>query len=217
MFFAIFINIMDKLTLTELNEKAVKLAADKKTPRVCTLLIQELIRRLNQGSAPGVLQSLFSVFRRAPVELPIVKPQSRVCPECKGNSTVQYINKNKMCKTCYLKTTKVKCKLCPNKIEKTKETGTCGSCDIKTGKRKTISKALRIKVWDNHFGEKAREGKCCLCENTIKIECFDAGHIISHANGGETIASNLVPMCSVCNKSMGAENLDIAKAKFRKS
>lgn len=205
---------MDKLTLSELNEKAAKLAVDKKTPRVCTLLIQELIRRLNQESAPGVLQSFLSVFRRAPVELPII--QSRVCPECKGNSTVQYINKNKMCRTCYLKTTKVTCKLCPKKINKTKETGTCGNCDIKTGKRKTISLALRIKVWDNHFGEKAREGKCCLCENTIKIECFDAGHIISHANGGKTIASNLIPMCSICNKSMGAENLDIAKEKFRK-
>jgi hypothetical protein len=35
------------------------------------------------------------------------------------------------------------------------------------------------------------------------------GHIISEYNGGETIPSNLVPMCAMCNMSLGKNNFII--------
>ena len=37
---------------------------------------------------------------------------------------------------------------------------------------------------------------------------FDTGHIISDKNGGDIKLSNLKPICSSCNKSMGSKNWD---------
>ena len=36
---------------------------------------------------------------------------------------------------------------------------------------------------------------------------FNCGHIVAEANGGDTIVSNLKPICQNCNSSMGTKNM----------
>jgi len=70
-----------------------------------------------------------------------------------------------------------------------------------------ISPKLRILVWTRWFSEKSL-APCPLCKETIKIgrNGFHCGHIISEANGGETILENLRPLCSTCNVKMNSMN-----------
>ena len=36
---------------------------------------------------------------------------------------------------------------------------------------------------------------------------FECGHIIPESKGGETNEDNLIPICGLCNKSMGTRNM----------
>ena len=36
---------------------------------------------------------------------------------------------------------------------------------------------------------------------------FQCGHIISEFNGGDITLDNLIPLCSLCNSSMGKTNM----------
>jgi hypothetical protein len=75
-------------------------------------------------------------------------------------------------------------------------------------KRPSIPKQLREHLWTRDFG-KSIEGKCYCCESTITLTgSWDAGHIVAHANGGPTVADNLRPVCSPCNKQMGVKNMN---------
>ena len=49
---------------------------------------------------------------------------------------------------------------------------------------------------------------CYVCNDDISFSNFHCGHIISHANGGETIIDNLKPICMLCNTSMGTMNME---------
>jgi len=73
-------------------------------------------------------------------------------------------------------------------------------------KRKTIPKVVRNEVWNKHFVE--LNGKCHCCKKVISVFDFEAGHIVSVAEGGSDDVSNFHPLCSTCNKSMGAQNMD---------
>ena len=61
---------------------------------------------------------------------------------------------------------------------------------------------------DKYF-KKLREGKfqCCLRE-ILSIGNFHAGHIKAHVNGGSSSLHNLVPICMLCNTSMGKYDLN---------
>ncbi|ATZ81249.1 D5 family helicase-primase [Bodo saltans virus] len=75
-------------------------------------------------------------------------------------------------------------------------------------KKKTIPKILRIAVWNKYVGENIGKIKCLCCDvNYITQLNFECGHIQAESTGGETIVSNLYPICGVCNKSMGNKNL----------
>jgi len=77
---------------------------------------------------------------------------------------------------------------------------------------KKISAPTRKKVWKEFYdslAEKDYEILCPCCETSyINPHEFDCGHIISFKNGGETCASNLRPICGLCNGSMGSMNWD---------
>jgi 5-methylcytosine-specific restriction endonuclease McrA len=75
-------------------------------------------------------------------------------------------------------------------------------------KRITIPKTVKDTLWDDTFSSNAGEGKCYVCSNVINSKKFDCGHIIAVANGGTNDISNLKPICSTCNKSMGTKNLE---------
>ena len=67
-----------------------------------------------------------------------------------------------------------------------------------------IPKALREQVWLTHMGKKY-DSKCHIswCKNRITVFDFQSGHNIPESKGGVTDISNLRPICSRCNLSMG--------------
>ena len=80
--------------------------------------------------------------------------------------------------------------------------------------RKSLPKPLRIQVWNKYVGEENGIGKCNVCGCEIKVSNFDCGHIISARDGGEDILNNLVPICRLCNLSMGTDNLNDFKKRY---
>ncbi len=73
-----------------------------------------------------------------------------------------------------------------------------------TYKKQKIPKALREQLWLQKVGKKF-ECKCktSWCKNKINVFDFQAGHDMPESRGGDTSISNLVPICSRCNLSMG--------------
>jgi 5-methylcytosine-specific restriction endonuclease McrA len=75
-------------------------------------------------------------------------------------------------------------------------------------KRESIPKCVRNALWINYFKD-SRISKCqCCLREEISIGNFHAGHILAHVNGGLSTLDNLVPICMLCNTSMGAYNLN---------
>ena len=83
-------------------------------------------------------------------------------------------------------------------------------------KKKTIPKPLRKLVWNTYVGEKKGEGGCYVCAESITPFKYECGHIIAESKGGVTQIHNLRPVCSDCNKSVGAQNMDEYKNKYFK-
>jgi hypothetical protein len=73
-------------------------------------------------------------------------------------------------------------------------------------KKKSIPKALRMKLWEQQFGD-TLNGSCFSCHRNVKVDDFQAGHIIAEANGGKTTLSNLKVLCKPCNTSCGTMDL----------
>jgi hypothetical protein len=73
-------------------------------------------------------------------------------------------------------------------------------------KKKNIPKAIREQLWIQKIGKKF-EAKCktTWCHNTINVFDYQAGHDIPECKGGVTDISNLIPICSRCNLSMGSQ------------
>ena len=74
-------------------------------------------------------------------------------------------------------------------------------------KKKPIRKQLRRQVWTKEFNKKI-DGICPCCRNTKFhiMDSWECGHIVPESKGGKTMLSNLKPICSTCNKSMGDMN-----------
>ena len=83
----------------------------------------------------------------------------------------------------------------------------------------TISKKLRNTIWQKEFGD-ATEGTCPFykCKTTINNGPFgfECGHIISDYNGGDNDASNLRPICRLCNGQMSRTNWDDYEKQIKK-
>ena len=79
----------------------------------------------------------------------------------------------------------------------------------KTSKRKAkIPKAVRDSVWNYYIGVTKGIDKCICCKNhQIAQNNFECGHVVSEAKGGKVTISNLRPICSLCNRSMGTKNM----------
>lgn len=79
----------------------------------------------------------------------------------------------------------------------------------KKKKKKPISATIKRLVWNTNIGEDIGKSKCLCCNSTdITQLSFNCGHIIAEANGGDTIVSNLKPICQNCNSSMGTKNME---------
>ena len=113
------------------------------------------------------------------------------------NSIQEYIKKNEECLNKYYPDLKT------NKQTKNTEINS----SIK--KKKKISSTIKKLVWNIHIGESIGKSKCTCCKSTdITQMSFNCGHIIAEANGGDTIVSNLKPICQNCNSSMGTKNMN---------
>mgnify|MGYP006437818083 FL=1 len=83
----------------------------------------------------------------------------------------------------------------------------------KKQKRKNISGTVKRDVWFKYVGNKAK-AKCFCCRKNEILFCsgvhntWQAGHIISHNNGGLAEKNNLYPICKQCNNAMDDENWD---------
>ena len=76
-------------------------------------------------------------------------------------------------------------------------------------KKKSISSTIKKLVWNTNIGEEIGKSKCLCCKSTdITQLSFNCGHIIAESNGGDTIVSNLRPICQNCNSSMGTKNMN---------
>lgn len=76
----------------------------------------------------------------------------------------------------------------------------------KPKQKKTIPKTIRNQVWRKYCGN-SLDGKCFSCNLSLAYECWEAGHIVAEAHGGQTIVENLRPICLACNRSMGKMNM----------
>lgn len=75
-------------------------------------------------------------------------------------------------------------------------------------KKKPIPATIKRLVWNTNIGEMIGKSKCLCCKSTdITQMSFNCGHIVAEANGGDTIVSNLKPICQNCNSSMGTKNM----------
>jgi 5-methylcytosine-specific restriction endonuclease McrA len=75
-----------------------------------------------------------------------------------------------------------------------------------TYKKKAVPKAIREQLWIQKVGRKF-ETKCktTWCRNKINVFDFQAGHDVPECKGGTTDITNLQPICSRCNSSMGSQ------------
>lgn len=72
---------------------------------------------------------------------------------------------------------------------------------------KNIPQTVRNSVWLKYIGE-YYNGKCFCCNlETISKGNYECGHIVSKKNGGDITLENLRPICSLCNRSMGTQNM----------
>lgn len=78
--------------------------------------------------------------------------------------------------------------------------------------KKKIPASVRFKLWTNHYN--TMTGSCTVCSSVIDNANFHAGHIISTYNGGTDNITNLSPVCSCCNLSMGTTNMTEFKDKY---
>ena len=92
--------------------------------------------------------------------------------------------------------------------------GPAGHTSGPTVRRRQIPQSVRVSVWDREFGSHARVGKCTVCGRRIDLFSFQCGHIVSQADGGTEALHNLTPLCPSCNFSMGAENLNVFRARY---
>ena len=124
---------------------------------------------------------------------------------CKQTRQLPVVGKCSYCQKPYkrkkaLEDHEIKCKKRPKKQNK----------NCKKPRRIRIDAGLRIKVWEKYIGQKTRS-KCFCCYNKVitpfsNCNTFQAGHIISHANGGKATIDNLLPICRDCNMNMSAVN-----------
>ena len=78
----------------------------------------------------------------------------------------------------------------------------------KVKKKINIPKKLRDDCWNKNIGKSRGAVYCIVCNiEKIYMNKFEAGHIVSEKNGGSLILENLIPICSGCNRSMGANNM----------
>ena len=78
----------------------------------------------------------------------------------------------------------------------------------KIRRRNTIPKSIRLDLWSMWFGLDTGRIKCPVCKDRYILQMdHDVGHIKPRSKGGKDRVDNLMPICRLCNSSMGTMNL----------
>lgn len=77
--------------------------------------------------------------------------------------------------------------------------------------RAKIPAVMREKVWKKVQNNICDAGVCFICDNALRYQDMECGHIVAHALGGCDDVDNLMPVCKVCNRDMGIMNLYMYK------
>ncbi len=125
-----------------------------------------------------------------------------------------YVDKTQEITRIYHKSKCLTCSIYFNKKTLEQNNGNCKKCvnieqqkDAQKKRKEKISASLRNSLWINHNGD-TNTSKCYCCKTEqITRGNFEAGHVVSEKNGGLANISNLKPICSLCNKSMGTQNM----------
>jgi hypothetical protein len=81
--------------------------------------------------------------------------------------------------------------------------------NIKKYKKKKITPTIKKHIWNTYIGYDILKHKCFCCKKaTIQINEFEAGHVLSEADGGSCEISNFRPICRNCNLSMGSMHME---------
>jgi 5-methylcytosine-specific restriction endonuclease McrA len=76
-------------------------------------------------------------------------------------------------------------------------------------KKKAIPKSLKMLVWHTYIGKEVGLAKCLCCKNKeITQMDFDCGHVVAESRGGVTTVNNMRPICTKCNRSMKAMDMN---------
>lgn len=75
------------------------------------------------------------------------------------------------------------------------------------GRKKKLSSRFRVANWRRYVGTTIDAMCFTGCGHPISINDFDCGHIIAESRGGSTTHENIVPICHVCNLSMGSKSM----------
>jgi hypothetical protein len=80
---------------------------------------------------------------------------------------------------------------------------------LKKYKKKKITPTIKKHIWNTYIGYDILKHKCFCCKKaTIQINEFEAGHVLSEADGGTCEISNFRPICRNCNLSMGSMHME---------
>lgn len=77
-----------------------------------------------------------------------------------------------------------------------------------TTRKVAVPAREKRECWVNTIGHKFDSTCQAKCGAPITVFDYEAGHIVAASQGGSNEASNLKPICSVCNKEMGSENMN---------
>lgn len=82
-------------------------------------------------------------------------------------------------------------------------------------KKQKIPATVRNSIWNYYIGSDVKIGPCFCCNNeTISTANFECGHVQSEKEGGDLTLTNLRPICSLCNKSMSTNNMEVFMDKY---
>jgi hypothetical protein len=83
---------------------------------------------------------------------------------------------------------------------------TCHSKSQNTKYKTTIYKITQRIAYEKYYGRSHIQCFCCRHANITPFE-YVCGHIKPKSHGGEYAVNNLRPICSLCNGSMGVQNM----------
>jgi 5-methylcytosine-specific restriction endonuclease McrA len=99
--------------------------------------------------------------------------------------------------------------LTENEMEEIKEENKEETSVQQPYKKKAIPKSLKMLVWHTYIGKEVGLAKCLCCKNKeITQMDFDCGHVVAESRGGVTTVNNMRPICTKCNRSMKAMDMN---------